>query len=197
MPCKQELNIQLKGLQARMSEAENNITAHYAGISMLCEHLLSTPAAAAGEAMKSIYKLEASGISAMRALVHKVGAIDAKQIMMLGAAKLQDAMQAELEALQVMVVGALQTAIDDAVALAEGTVSAVIAAEDALAAAIEAGISAPIALATASLNSAKAAADAAQSALDSLNNLSAGSSEMLGTQADMAGCVTKSSHITS
>ncbi len=197
MSCNQELNIQLKGVLARLSQAENNITNHYVGISMLCDHLLSTPAASAGAAMKSIYALEASGMSALQNLIHSASSIDAKHIMMMAAAKLQDGMAAELEALKVMAEGALQAAIDDATALVEGTLDAVILAEDALAAAIEAGIAGPIALATAALESAKGAADAAKNSLDSLNNVSSGASSMLKGQADAANCTSAGLHITS
>ena len=63
MGCKDELNSQLKGLQARITQAENDINAHYAGISQLTLALAANPFTAASAAASAlIYNLNPIGM---------------------------------------------------------------------------------------------------------------------------------------
>ena len=197
MSCEQELNAQLRGIQARLSQAENNITNHFVGTSLLCKALLGTPAAAAGAAMSSIYSLGAEGFDLMQKLIEQLNPLDTKKLMMQAAAALEDTMAAELEALVGMVESAMDAAIDAAVGAVDAAIATVEAATIALEDAIAAGIEGPILAATAALNAANSAAKSATSALESLENLKISSSNMLKAQADAAGCKSISLHITS
>lgn len=186
--CSHELNKQIKGIQARLSQAENNITSHFVGTSLLVQALLGTPAAAAGAAMESIYNLGSTGFDLMQKLISEIPAIDTKALMMQAAAALEDAMAAELDALVGMVESAIDDAITSAVALVTGTIAALEAATIALEDAVAAEIQGPIDLATAAFNAAENAANSAQAALDSLNNLKISAPTMIQAQADAASC---------
>ena len=196
MSCRHEINAQIKGIQARLSQAENNITSHYVGISTLVKALATTPAAAAAAAVDSFYNLVPSGFDALQKLVDQLGPLDTKALMMKAAAMLEDAMAAELEALAGMVESAIQGAIDAAMGAVEAAIASVEAAVIALEDAVASGVQEAIDLATDALNSAKAVADAAQSALDALGNLKLSAKSLLETQADAAKCKSISFHIT-
>lgn len=194
--CRHEINAQIKGIQARLSQAENNITSHYVGVSLLVKALADTPAAAAAAAMESIYNLIPSGFDVLQKLIDQIGPLDTKALMMQAAAALEDAMAAELEALAGMVESAIQGAIDAAMATVEAAIASVEAAAIALEDAVAAGIALPIQMATDALNTAKSAADAAQAVLDKLGNLKLNAKSLMQTQADAAKCKSISFHIT-
>ncbi len=118
--CDHELNKQLKGILARLSQAEDNITSQFAATSLLVQNLLADPITAGGaSAVAGIYNMVPAGFAAVQALIKQVGALDYKKLMMEGAATAMDSMEAELDALAAMV----ETAMTDAIASAESALT--------------------------------------------------------------------------
>jgi prefoldin subunit 5 len=129
--CSSELNRQIQGLQARLSQAENNITAHYKGISMLVAALAETPAAAAAAVMAPFYSGFEAGFMLVQKLVDALDPAAFKALMMEMALGLVDGMAAELEALIGSVVASLNALIDGlnaAIAGLNGQIAAINAA---------------------------------------------------------------------
>lgn len=148
--CEHELNEQIKGLQARLSQAENNITSHFYATSMLVQGLLSSPAASAAAIVEDIYNLLPTGFELMQKLIDLVDPGTFKEMMMAMASQVLDGMVAELEGMVTGVVDILEASIASTEAL-------IVDAEDSLADAITGGIPAVI--------------DAAQAELDGLTGL--------------------------
>ena len=223
MTCTTELNKQIQGLQLRLSQAENNISATYIGISQLVTALAATPAAAAAAIMSPIYNLSAVGFNLQQALVNLIPTVDMKKLMMEMASSLESAMLAELEAITSAVMGAIEGAMDAAMAMVDAATGALAAAVDVAADAVSAVNSAAFALesaisfgdvtaiaaAQAELAVANAASSAATSAVSAATNslvsaqsvLDAFSEESLSAygflhgQTDIAKCKSLSAHL--
>jgi len=122
--CGQEYNSQLKGIQARLSQAENNITNHFVGVSTAVMGLLANPLTAGSvAALSGIYNLVPAGLQALQNLISEIGALDPKKIMMEAAVALMDNMEAELGALADMAMNAAQAIIDNAIAAVENAIT--------------------------------------------------------------------------
>lgn len=117
MGCKDELNSQLKGLQARISQAENDINAHYAGISQLTLALAANPFTAASAAASAlIYNLNPIGMKILRALLNALIPKELQRMMrlltMLSAASIEDLAENMMDSAAAQVVGSVNAAID-------------------------------------------------------------------------------------
>lgn len=191
--CEHELNKQIRGIQARLTQAENNITNHFTGISMLVKGMLANPFTASPAAIvQNIYNLMPSGMDVLQKLLDQVPVLDMKTLMMNAAAALEDMMEAELNAL----ISMAEEAIDGAIAAAGDMVNSAIATAEAAAIALEdaiaAGIQGPIDAANAALEAANDAVLSAQKTLDDLManapDLKMKSKSMIQAQADAAKC---------
>ena len=70
MPCQNELNSQLKALQARVTQTEDDIMAHYVGLSQLSTALAANPYTAGSAAMSAlVYNFQPTGMKLMRSLL--------------------------------------------------------------------------------------------------------------------------------
>jgi hypothetical protein len=117
MGCKDELNSQLKGLQARITQAENDINAHYVGISQLALSLAANPfTAASAAATAAIYNLNPMGMKILRALLNALIPKELQKMMrmitMLSAASIDDLAEGIADAAAAQVVGSINAAID-------------------------------------------------------------------------------------
>lgn len=110
--CQQELNNQIQGLQARISQAENDIMSHYQGISTLVTAMLANPfTASVGSVGSAFYQMGSSSMAALQALYKQLPVLDVKQVTMQLASGLIGSMSAELSALSGMVDSALNSAM--------------------------------------------------------------------------------------
>lgn len=110
--CPQELNAQIQGLQARLTQAENDIMSHYQGISMIVAGLSANPfTTGVGAIGSAFYQAGASSMAALQALYSQLSVLDVKQTTMQLASKLVGSMSAELDALASMVDSALNVAM--------------------------------------------------------------------------------------
>jgi hypothetical protein len=118
MGCKHELNSQLKGLQARITQAENDINAHYVGISQLALALAANPfTAASAAATAAIYNLNPMGMKILRALLNALIPKELQKMMrmitMLSAASIDDLAEGIADTAAAQVVGSINAAIDN------------------------------------------------------------------------------------
>ena len=168
--CTEELNRQIQGLSARLSQAENNITSHYYGISMAIQGLAANPLTAGSVAsVAGIYNLVPAGFEMLQQLISNINPADFKKMMMAMAAGLIDTMSAELDAMADMMIDqaeAMLEMVDGMIGVAEGIVTA---AEDTLASTITAIGNLPADATQQAIDLATAARDTAQSALDAAN----------------------------
>ena len=207
----------------RLSQAENNISATYIGMSQLVEALAATPAAAASAAMSSIYNLSAGGFDLQQKLVDLIPKVDMKKMMMNMASSIESAMLAELDSITSAVMGSLEAILDaatqaledatqalsDAVDSAADAVSSLNSSLNALEAANKFGDKVAIATAQSAHDAAKLAADTAQSAVDSATNTLKSAQDVMDSfseadlskygfmkgQSDLAKCKSLSSHL--
>jgi hypothetical protein len=117
MPCQNELNSQLKGLQARITQAEKDINAHYAGISQLVLSLSSNPFTSASVAASAvIYNLNPIGMKILRQLLEALIPKELQKLMqmitMLSAANIDDLAEGIADSMMAQVVASLNAAID-------------------------------------------------------------------------------------
>lgn len=133
--CDYELNRQLQGLEARISSAEDNITAAYTGISALAANLAANPfttasvAAFMGETFGS-FNLTPIGYKLLKEVMTLIPGYDiVKQIQMMDAAALIDSMASQLGA---TMVGAVNQAVDQATIALEAAAMAELAHETAV-----------------------------------------------------------------
>lgn len=117
MPCHSELNSQIKGLQARIEQAEHDINAHYVGISQLAMSLAANPFTAGSAAMTAaIYNLQPIGMHILRALLHALIPKEIENTMrmmtMLSAVSIDDLAEGIVDSAAAQVVGAVNQGID-------------------------------------------------------------------------------------
>lgn len=117
MPCKSELNSQLKGLQARISQAENDINSHYAGISQLVLSLSANPFTSASAAASAvIYNLNPIGMKILRALLNALIPKELQNAMrmltLLSAASIDDLAEGIVDSVSAQAVGMVNQGID-------------------------------------------------------------------------------------
>ena len=117
MPCHNELNNQIHGLQARLDRAEQDIVCHYAGISQLVLSLAANPfTAGSAAASAAIYNLQPMGMKILRALLTALIPKELQNTMrmltMLEAASLDDLAEGIVDAAAAQVVGAVNQGID-------------------------------------------------------------------------------------
>ena len=117
MGCKDELNSQIKGLQARITQAENDINAHYAGISQLALALAANPfTAGSAAATAAIYNFNPIGMKILRSLLNAFIPKELQKMMrmltMLSAASIDDLAEGIADAAAAQVVGSINAAID-------------------------------------------------------------------------------------
>lgn len=118
--CKQELNKQLQGLSARLSQAENNITSQFYATSMAIQGLLANPLTAGSVSpVAVIYNLTDVGFKALQGLISQLSPANFKKHMMAMAVGLLDGMALELESVASL---ALQT-IEDSIASVESLIN--------------------------------------------------------------------------
>jgi predicted phage tail protein len=166
--CHQELNTQIKGLQARLSQVEDNITNHFVGVSTAIMGLLANPLTAGSVAsVAGIYNLVPAGMAALQQLVKQIGALDPKKIMMEGAVGMLDSMETELAALASMIEDAAADILTAAEAAAEAAVDAVTAAVEGAANML---VDLPVAVATEALNLTDALVGGVLSEIESATN---------------------------
>ena len=130
MPCHSELNTQLKGLQARITQAEDDLNAHYAGISQLALSLAANPfTAGSAAATAAIYNLNPIGMKILRgllsALIPKELQNTMRMLTMLSAASIDDLAEGIVDSAAAQVVGAVNSGIDAITATAIGEMAAV------------------------------------------------------------------------
>ena len=192
-----ELNKQIQGIQARLSQAENNITSQYVGTSLLVQGLLASPAATAGQAVEHIYNMVPSGFDVMQKLVSMVPIIDIKKMMMETATGLIDSMGDELDAIAGSIEAAANAAIETATDLVDSATSAAGGAASALADAVQSGEEAAISAATEASHAANALVTSANDSLTSLINFKSKAGAMIQAQAHAAKMTSLNLHITS
>jgi hypothetical protein len=191
--CTEELNKQIQGLSARVSEAENNITSHFMATSMAIQGLLANPFTAGSVmSVSGLYNLVPGGFEALQSLVSQVAAFDYKKIMMSMAAGLINQMSAELDALAQSAIDQVTSQVanlTNMIATLEGTI---VGLEDMVTNAIKGGIQSEI-------DAAKKKLADAQSMIDRLKetklNLEDGkplSVEFLLSQSNIAKCLSGS-----
>ena len=117
MGCKHELNGQLKGLQARITQLEDDINAHYVGISQLTLALAANPFTAASAAASAlIYNLNPLGMKLLRSLLQALIPKELQKMMrmltILSAANIDDLAEGIADSAMAEVVGALNSSID-------------------------------------------------------------------------------------
>ena len=130
MPCNSELNTQIKGLQARLQQAEDDINAHYTGISQLVLALAANPFTAGSAAVSAaIYNLNPIGMKILRALLSALIPKELQNAMrmltMLSAASIDDLAEGIVDAAAAQVIGAVNYGIDAVTATALGEMAAV------------------------------------------------------------------------
>jgi hypothetical protein len=187
--CNSELNRQLQGLMARVSQCENNITAHYKGISMLVAALADTPAAAAAALMAPFYSGFEAGFALVQKLVEQLDPAVFKEMMFEMALGLVDGMAAELEGIIAGVVASLNALID--------SINGVIAGLNAQIDAINAQLAGTLTSeARALLESQKTTLlgqlNEQMSALQKAMDMAATAPNLLGAQKNAAACKTRS-----
>jgi len=128
--CANELNNQIHGLQSRLDRAEQDITAHYAGISQLVISLAANPfTAGSAAASLAIYNLEPMGMNILRALLNALIPKELQNTMrmmtMLQSASLDDIAEGIADAAAAQVVGAVNQGIDAVTHAALGEMAAV------------------------------------------------------------------------
>jgi prefoldin subunit 5 len=109
--CTSELNRQIQGLQARLSQTENNITSMYYGMSTLVAALAETPAEAAAAVMAPFYNFTEVGFALVQKFIDLVDPKVFKALMMEMALGLVEGMAAELDALIGSVVASLNALV--------------------------------------------------------------------------------------
>jgi hypothetical protein len=137
MSCKCELNRQLKGLQARIKNAENDINAHYAGVSQLVLALAANPFTAASVAPSAIiYNLQPLGMKLLRQLLESLIPAELLKMMemltMINAASIEAAAGDIVDAAAAQAVGMVNAGIDSLSAAAMDTIFSTTAAIAAL-----------------------------------------------------------------
>ncbi len=187
--CDLELNKQIQGLQARLSQAENNITSHFYGISMAIQGLAANPLTAGSVASVSgIYNLVPSGFQLLQNLIMELNPVDFKNYMMTMAASLMGNMAAELDTL----VDTAFSTLNETISAVEATIVAledtVTDATNALNDAISGGDPLQIAEAQAYLDDMNAKLERSQQTRANLNDVSAGGISFLTAQANIAKC---------
>jgi hypothetical protein len=187
--CDLELNKQIQGLQARLSQAENNITSHFYGISMAIQGLAANPLTAGSVAsVTGIYNLVPSGFQLLQNLIMELNPVDFKNYMMTMAASLMGNMAAELDTL----VDTAFSTLDETIAAVDATIVAledsVASATTALNDAIAGGVPEDIADAQAYLDDMNAKLAKSQQTRSNLNDVSAGGISFLTAQANIAKC---------
>lgn len=195
--CSHELNKQIQGLQARLSQAENNIHSHFIGISQLVTALADTPASAAAAAMSAVYNLQAVGFAALQQLKTLLPEADTKKLMMEAAGALIDTMAAQLDGLVDSVEAAAMGTVNAALDTLNTSIQNVTNAEAALTAALQGGNPTTIADAQAALDAAKDSQLNAQGAVDAAEEAFAQASNFMRAQANVAKCKTTSLHLSS
>jgi hypothetical protein len=192
------MNRQIQGLQARLSQAENNITSHFYATSMLVQSLSANPLTSGSAAVVAgIYNLIPNGFDLMQKLIAHVSPIDFKALMMINAGDLIAGMSAELDGLVSVVVSNVESQI-------EMVAAQVVAAGDALATAtldmttaVAGGIQSEIDAAGATLQQAGDLLDSLNAKHDHLLNLHMTSVNFLTSQADVSKCKSVNLKITS
>ena len=193
--CSHELNKQIQGLQARISQAENNIHSHYVGMSQLVLALADTPAAAAAAVVESVYNLQALGFAALQQLKDLLPTMDTKKLMMEAAGALLEGMAAELDALVDSVEAAALAQVNSAMDVVNSAIENVTNAEGALTSALQGGIPADILNAQNALSLAKASKLNADGAVDMAQEAFAVASNFMRAQANVAKCKSTSLHL--
>jgi hypothetical protein len=121
MPCPNgELNSQIKGLQSRITQLEDDINAHYSGISQLVLSLSANPFTSASVAASAvIYNLQPMGMKLLRSLLQALIPKELQRTMrlltMLSAANIEDLAEGMLENIAAQTVGAVNGIIDQTV----------------------------------------------------------------------------------
>ena len=115
--CKDELNGQLKGLQARITQLEDDVNAHYAGISQLTLALAANPFTAASAATSALfYNLNPLGMKLLRSLLKALIPKELQKMMrlltILSASSIDDLAEGIADAAMAQAVGAINASID-------------------------------------------------------------------------------------
>lgn len=120
--CTKELNKQLKVLQARVTQTENDIIAHHQGISTLVRGLLGTPAAAAATLVLPFYNFIPNSFNVLQKLIEYLPSpIEMfKKFTFEMAMESIDSMVDILEKIVGQVIPSLQAAVDALVGQIEG-----------------------------------------------------------------------------
>lgn len=166
--CNLELNKQIQGIMARLSQAENNITSHYYGISMAIQGLLANDLTAGSvAALAPIYNLLPEGFTALQNLILNVNPADFKKLMMTMASSMLGAMEGELE-------GLVDSFFTDLEGMISNVESMITNTEDQIADAVNNLNDAIISGEQAAIDAAQAIVDGLNGKLDALNNMKGG-----------------------
>lgn len=185
MACEREANRQLQGLQARLTQVEDDLANTYTALSAMALQMSLVPTTSAvGLPFKAIFTGVPGGLQALQKTLSELtipgiqipSVDDMKKLALEAAMVLVDSMAAQMIALTTSLV-------DQAVASVEAAAASVIAAEQALEAAILAGVEAPIL-------AAQAALDVANGTLDAANTLLENTSSLLTSQSNISNCIT-------
>jgi hypothetical protein len=127
--CDFELNNQIKGLQSRLTQAETDINATYAGISQLVLALAANPLTAASVAPSAVlYNLQPFGMQLVRQLLQSLIPTELqntmKMLTMISAASIDAAAADIVDTAAAMAVGAVNNGIDAVNAAAMDTIFA-------------------------------------------------------------------------
>ena len=130
MPCHSELNTQLKGLQARLQQAEDDLNAHYAGISQLALSLAANPfTAGSAAATAAIYNLNPIGMKILRALLKALIPKELQNAMrmltIMSASTIDSIGEGIVDSAAAQVIGAVNYGIDAITATAVGEMAAI------------------------------------------------------------------------
>lgn len=187
--CNLELNKQIQGLQARLSQAENNITSHFYATSLAIQGLFVNPLTTASVASVSqIYNMMPQGFTLLQNIISELNPVDFKKLMMSMASSLLGQMEGELSSMVETAFSDISGMIGSVEGVITGVLSDITAAESALEAAIAGGIQSEI-------DAARSVLNGLNSKLASLNKMKGGLTDALDggvnfltAQARLAGC---------
>lgn len=187
--CNLELNKQIQGLSARLSQAEDNLTNHFYGISLAIQGLAANPLTAGSVAsVTGIYNLLPTGFETLQNLISNVSPTDFKKYMMGMASGLLGNMEAQLTSMVSTAFSDISGMIDNVNGLIGTKEGQLTSAQAALDAAIAGGNPTEIANAQALVNTLTAQLGNLTGMKDNLTNALDSGVNFLTAQADIAKC---------
>jgi hypothetical protein len=196
--CQNEANSQLKAMQARLDRIDDDLIAHYAGISQLVAGLAANPLTA-GSVAPSLknYNFNAAGQKVLKKLIGLIPGVDTfKNLQRIESAALIDGMAGTVAAQATSIANTMANEVTEAVTSRTDALVAQGAAAAALAQGIAQNVSqADRIVLQAALDAANQTLGNATAALADVRRIESALNGFLGCLNDVAGCRTKSAVI--